>query len=127
MKDCIRYSPRASLILMGQCIQQMDVWQTIEEHVQIQQKVITHTPLEKLKDAFINILAGGHGLVEVNTRVRTDRALSAAFGRERCAEQSTISDTLNACSAENVAGMRVALAELYQRFGAGYRHHYGKE
>jgi hypothetical protein len=127
MNDCIRFSPRASLILTGLWIQQMDVWDMIGEQVQIQQKVIEHTPLEKLKDAFINIMAGGHGLVEVNTRVRTDRALSAAFGRERCAEQSTVSDTLNACTEENVDGMRAALAELYQRYGAGYRHHYGKE
>lgn len=127
MKDCIRFSPRASLILTGLWVQQMDVWDVIGDQVQIQQKVIEHTPLDKLKDAFINIMAGGHGLVEVNTRVRTDRALSAAFGRERCAEQSTVSDTLNACTEENVEGMRVALAEFYQRYGAGYRHHYGKE
>lgn len=127
MKDCIRFSPRASLILTGLWVQQMDVWDVIGDQVQIQQKVIEHTPLEKLKDAFINIMAGGHGLVEVNTRVRTDRALSAAFGRERCAEQSTVSDTLNACTEENVDGMRVALAKFYQRYGAGYRHHYGKE
>lgn len=127
MENCIRYSPRASLILMGQRIQQMDVWQMIDEQVQIQQKVIEHTPLDKLKDAFINIMAGGHGLVEVNTRVRTDRALSAAFGRARCAEQSTVSDTLNACSEENVEAMRTALGHIYQRYGAGYGHHYGKE
>jgi hypothetical protein len=51
--------------------------------VQIRQKVIKHKPLDKLLDAFINILAGGHGMVEVNTRVRPDEALQRAFGRGR--------------------------------------------
>lgn len=66
--------------------------------MQIEQKVIKYTPVEKLQDAFINIMAGGHGMVEVNNRVRPDAALSAAFGRNGCAEQSTVSETVNACT-----------------------------
>lgn len=126
MKDCIRFSSRASLIVTGLRIRQMGVWEMIGERVMIRQKVIRYTPLEKLMDAFINIMAGGHGLVETNTRVRTDQALSAAFGRNGCAEQSTVSDTLNACTEENVEQMREALREIYRRYGAGYRHPYGK-
>lgn len=126
MSNCIKYSPRASLVMTGLRIGQMDIWPTIAEKVHIKQKVITHTPLEKVKDAFINILAGGHGLVEVNTRVRVDGALSRAFGRDKCAEQSTISDTFNACTAENVAEMRAAIQAIYQRYGQGYGHHYGQ-
>jgi len=127
MTNCIRYSPRASLVMTGMCVQQMAVWEMIGNRVTIQQKVILYTPLEKLMDAFINIMAGGHGLNETNTRVRTDQALSAAFGRTGCAEQSTISDTLNACTGGNVNQMRDALREVYRLYGAGYRHHYGKE
>lgn len=120
MTDCIRFSPRASLSLMGLRIEQMGVWKVVEEHLHIKQKTIQHTPLDKIKDTFINIVAGGHGLVEVNTRVRPDTALSAAFGRQGCADQSTISETLNHCTAENVTEMRAALRQLYQRYGAGY-------
>lgn len=127
MEDCIRFSPRASLTLIGLLARQMGIWDLIEEEVHIRQKVIKHTPLDKLKDAFINIIAGGHGLVEVNTRVRPDEALSAAFGRAGCADQSTVSDTLNSCSDENVEEMRVALRRVYRQYGAGYRHAYSKE
>jgi len=35
--------------------------------VHIKQKTIKHRPLEKLLDAFINILQGGKELSEVNT------------------------------------------------------------
>lgn len=127
MNNCIRFSPRASLTLMGMRAGQMGIWDMIDEHLDIKQKVLKHTPLDKLKDAFINIVAGGHGLVEVNTRVRPDRALSAAFGRARCADQSTVSDTLNRCTDENIEEMRAALRQIYQRYGAGYHHHYGQE
>lgn len=126
MYNNIVFSPRASLAMTGMCIQQMGIWETIGQHVTIQQKVITHTPLEKLQDAFINIMAGGHGLVEVNTRVRTDLGLLQAFGRSCSAEQSTISDTLNSCTERNVDQMRAALQTIYRQYGQGYAHHYGK-
>jgi hypothetical protein len=90
----------------------MGIWQTIEKNVQIKQKVIKYTPVEKLQDAFINIMAGGHGVVEINNRVRPDAALSAAFGRSGCAEQSTVNETLNACTESTVKQMRTGQRRL---------------
>jgi hypothetical protein len=126
MEHSIRYSPRASLAIMGMCSQQMGVWGMIGKQVKIQQKTVTHTPLQKLQDAFINILAGGHGIVEINQRVKPDRGLLAAFGRSTCADQSGVSQTLTACQPENAAQMRQALQEIYRRYGAGYSHPYGQ-
>lgn len=126
MKDCIRYSPRASLAMVGMSIQQMGIWEMIGQAVHIQQKTVTHSPVEKLQDAFINIMAGGQGIVEVNQRVKPDAGLSAAFGRQGCADQSGVSATLNACQAEQVEQMRQAMTTIYRRYGAGYRHDYGR-
>lgn len=126
MSNCIRYSPRASLAIVGMNIQQMGIWAMIGQQVKIQQKTVTHTPLQKLQDAFINIMAGGQGIVEVNQRVKPDAALSAAFGRQQCADQSGVSATLNACQTENVEQMRQAMRTIYRRYGAGYRHDYGR-
>lgn len=117
-------SPRASLAVIGQRFQQRGMWTTIERHVQIKQKVLQHTPLDKLKDCLINILAGGTGVVETNLRVRPDRAMQLAFGRKSCAEQSTISDTLNACTADNVSQMRMAIHEILHCYGSSYQHAY---
>jgi hypothetical protein len=94
-------------------MRQMRIWVAVGKRVHIKQKVIKHTPSDKLKDAFINILAGGQGLVEVNKRARPDEGLQRAFGREACAEQSTISETLNACTEDNEDQMRQAVQELY--------------
>jgi len=126
MKNCIRYSPRASLAIVGMKMRQMGIWEMIGQRVTIQQKTVVHTPLEKLQDAFINNMAGGQGIVEVNQRVKPDAALSAAFGRERCADQSGVSTTLSACQAKDVAQMRQAMPDIYRRYGAGYGHHYGR-
>jgi hypothetical protein len=99
----------------------------IEEHVQIAQKTVKYTPLEKLQDGLLAILAGAHGVVEINKRVRADRALQVAFGREGCAEQSVVQDTLDACTTENVVQMQAALDEIYRRHSQGYRHKYEQE
>jgi hypothetical protein len=127
MDHYTRFSARASLGAVGMQMQRMGLWKSVGKQVQIKQKVIKHTPLEKLLDAFINILAGGHGLVEVNKRVKRDEALQRAFGRDGCADQSTISDTLNACTEENVEQMRQSLAEIYRSYGRGYRHIYREQ
>jgi hypothetical protein len=124
MNKCTRFSVRASLAAFGLNMRHMKVWGVVEEGVDIKQKTITHTPLEKLKDALINILAGGQGLVEINTRVRTDQMVQAAFGRANCADQSTVSDTLNACTEEAVKQMKAALQTIYQAHSQGYQHDY---
>jgi hypothetical protein len=77
-----------------------------------------------LYDALIALLAGAHGLVEINTRLRSDAALQAAFGRRACAEQSVVQETLNACNAETVAQMQAAVDVIYRQHSQGYRHDY---
>ena len=87
----------------------------IEELVKIEQKVIKDTAVQKLHDAFITMLAGAHGLVEITTRLRSDRGLQVAIGRARCAEQSVAQDKLDACTAENVRQMEAALDTIYRQ------------
>jgi hypothetical protein len=105
-------------------MRQQGIWKVIEDRVKIKQKVRKHRPTDKLLDCLINILAGGAGVVEINTRVRPDRGLQAAFGRSACADQSGVSTTLNACSQETVAQMRAALTSIYRQHSLGYRHDY---
>ena len=127
MKKYTTFSPRCSLAAVGLLMRRLGLWRVVEKWVQIQQKTVKHTPLEKLLDAFLNILAGGQGLCELNTRVRPDRALQRAFGRARCADQSQVSTTLNRCVEDNVIEMRHVCKEIYQAHGEGYRHNYEQQ
>jgi len=119
------YTPRATLCALGVKVRSLKLFDTIAEHVRVRQKTIKHTPLEKLEDAFIAILAGAHGLVEVNTRVRADAAVQRAFGRRDCAEQSVVQETLSACTGENVRQMGEAIDAIFRAHSRAYRHDYG--
>jgi len=118
------FTARASLAAFGLRLQAWGVWDVIRQHLQIKQKVRNHQPLDKLMDCFINILSGGAGLVEINLLVRPDVAVQRAFGRQTCAEQSTISDTLNACTADNVQQLRAAVQIVLRQHGQSYQHDY---
>jgi hypothetical protein len=120
------FSGQASLAAVGLWMSEKQVWKVIEAQVKIRQKVIQHTPTDKLKDVLMTILAGGHGVVEANTRVRADKALQLAFGRTGCAEQSTLSATLDASTATNVQELAAALKVIYHQQSQGYRHAYAQ-
>jgi hypothetical protein len=104
---------QASLVAIGTLIEQQHILDPLRQSVLIAQKTIRHSPTDKLIDALIGMLAGGKGMVEVNTKVRSDVALQRAFGRRGCAEQSTIQDTLDHCSLENVAQLEQAIDETF--------------
>jgi hypothetical protein len=98
---------------LGVRFQQMAIWPIVKAHVAIRQQVLRLRPLDKLLDCLINVLAGGTGLIEIYTR-----------GRPACAEQSTVSETLNACTPDNVAQMRTAIKLILPRHAQCYRHNY---
>ena len=108
-------------------MQQLKVFEPIRQRVKIEQKSVKYTPIEKLYDGFITLLAGAHGLVEINTRLRADPALQAAFGRTGGAEQSVVQPTLDCWTAEQVTQMRQAVDCIYHEHSRGYRHNYQAE
>ena len=119
-----RFSSRATLAALGVKISSLKLLEPIKQKVVILQKSIHHTPSQKLTDAFIAILAGAHGLHEINSRVRSDDALQRAFGRDSCAEQSVVQETLNACTELNVQQMQQALDVVFHQHSAVCRHNY---
>jgi hypothetical protein len=92
--------------------------------VEIAQKTVRHSPQEKLLDALIGIMAGCKALYETNVRVRPDLPLQKAFGRDRCADQSTISKTLNAFTQEAVLELREAIETIQRSHSALFSHDY---
>ena len=126
--DVVRQStPHATLVALGLKVQALDLFHPIREQVHIKQKTVRYTPTDKLYDAWIAILAGAHGLVEVNTRLRSDPVLQAAFGRSACAEQSVIQDTLDACDTTTVQQMEQALTTIFRQQSQAYRHDYTQQ
>ncbi len=119
-----RYSPRVALAAIGLHLRHLKLLDPIKQKVVILQKSIRHTPFQKLTDAFITILAGAHGLAEINTRLRSDEALQRAFGRAACAEQSVVQETLSTCTELNVQQMQVAMDDIFRAHSRAFRHNY---
>jgi hypothetical protein len=121
------FSARASLAALGMALRQRRILAPISKHVHIAQKTVKYSPDEKLQDALINMLCGAQGMVEINKRVKPDTALQRAFGRDGCAEQSVVQDTLDACTQQNVEQMYTALDEIFGRHSQACRHNYHAE
>lgn len=129
MNECItettrHFTPAASLAALGVKLHHMKVFELIEQRVHIAQKTVTYRPIDKLYDGFIALLAGAHGLVEIKTRLRSDPALQAAFGRTACAEQSVVQQTLDSCRPEHVQQMEQAIDDLFRQHSQAAYHDY---
>src|SRR5436309_2541872 len=128
MQQCTGATPlprrtgHASLAALGVKLGQLDLLAPLREEVKIAQKAVKYTPCEKLTDCLIGILAGAHGIVEINEGLRADPALQAAFGRPACAEQSVIQDTLDACTTTNVTQMEQAIQRIFRQHGRAAQH-----
>jgi hypothetical protein len=121
-KSVQRATPHASLGVLGVQVQRLDLFGPIRQGVHSAQKTVRYAPVEKLYDAFIAVLAGAQGVVEINGRLRADQGLQAAFGRTGCAEQSVVQDTLDACTQETVTQLEAALDVIYRQHSHGYHH-----
>jgi hypothetical protein len=124
MKTTQHFSAHATLAALGLKVRSLRIFEPIEKQVRIFHKSIKHQPVEKLYDAFIAILAGAHGLSEINTRLRSDMVLQRAFGRSSCAEQSVVQRTLDACTEENISEMRKAVTSIFRAHSRAFRHKY---
>jgi hypothetical protein len=111
---------------LGLKLRSLDLFGPVRETVKIAQKTVKHRPTQKLYDAFITLLTGAQGLVEINTRLRSDTALQRAFGRTKCAEQSVVQETLDRCTAENVTQVEQAVATILRRHGQAPRHNFAQ-
>ena len=105
----------APLAALGYYLRQQDFFAPIRHEVKLKMKTVKHEPHEKLIDCLVSILVGCRSLGQRNLRLRPDEVLAAAWGRRRFAEQSTLWDTLDAFTGENVAQLRAALTTIYRR------------
>ena len=126
MEQYTGFSANASLALIAEWTNSNHIWDGLAEEVHIHQKMIRHSPNDKLKDLLINMWAGGVRVSSVNNLLRTDEALQRLFGRSACAEQSGISETLNAVTSENIIETTRFIQKVYREHSLSCRHEYEK-
>jgi hypothetical protein len=108
-------------------LRQIGFFQPLEERVQIQQKALKYTSVQKLEMFFVALLAGAKAVSQTNLSVRVDPALCTAFGLPGCAEQSGIAHTLDAATEADVRALREAVAETFGQYSQACRHDWTRE
>lgn len=116
------HSAHASLCVLGSYLRRIGFFTPLEEPVQIQQKTLRYTPVQKLEMFLVALLAGAKAVSHTDTTVGVDPALCTAFGLPGCADQSVMAATLNAATPTDVAALQAALAETFRRFSRARRH-----
>ena len=109
MKRTTQHAPLAAL---GYFLRQQDFFAPLREHVKLRCKTVLHEPHEKLLDIVVSMLADCASLKQINTRLRPDLALAAAWGRDIFADQSTITRVLDAFTPASGAQLRTAVEQI---------------
>jgi hypothetical protein len=120
------FTPTAGLAALAVTLTDLDLFDPVRQHVHIPQKTVLDDPIDKLFDAFVALLAGAHGICEVNTRLRSDPVLQRAFGRARCAEQSVVQDTLDAATDDSVRQFQFASDAVLARHARSTHHRFDR-
>ena len=109
-----QYAPLAVLLAY---YRQENVLQPLE-NVSVKMKTRHFSPTDKLEQVLVSILAGCDTLSRVNTTIRPDLFLAQAGGWECVAEQSTLSETLDALTLKNIEQLDAAVRTIWRRHSA---------
>ena len=131
IKICLTSMPEETkfvpLGVLGYCLTRTDIMSPLFASLELPIKKVDHAPAEKLLDVLVSILAGCRALYQVNSRIRPDRALARAWGREQFAEQANLSRTLDAFGPAQVAQLRAGSELLFRRESRTLRHDFAQE
>ena len=117
-------SQHALLCLLGEKCRQEGLLEPLHQLVKIKQKTVRPSPTQKLQDCLLAILCGIEVVSEINTKLTADLAVSRAWGRTSCADQSSVQETLARCDEQNLVELRQALAQIMHKYSLAYRHNY---
>jgi hypothetical protein len=84
------------------------------KRVQIPLKTRDFSPVDKLIQILISILASCGSLYEVNPRLRCEAGLASIWGWPRFADQSSLSRTLDGLTLKQIEQLRESTAQIWQ-------------
>ena len=85
-------------------------------------KTIRHSPTEKLLEGLVLVLAGARATNQADLLLRPNRGLAHGWGQAQFAQQSTLADTLDRLTTENVEQVRQAFNTITRQHSASCQH-----
>lgn len=92
------------------------------ENVALQMKTRDFSPVCKLKQVLVSILAGCETLTAFNSKMDGEANLAAIWSWERFADQSTLSRTLDALTLMNIEQLRTATTAIWYALSQTRQH-----
>jgi hypothetical protein len=117
----------APLGVLGYCLTRSKFFDPVFSQLKLPIKTVDHQPREKLLDLLVSLLASCRSINQINTRIRPDLALAKAWDRERFAEQSTLTRTLNSFGKAEVEQLRVGNEALLRQEVGIFHHDFVKD
>jgi hypothetical protein len=116
--DQINHVP---LAVLGYALRRAGVLAPLEA-IQLPIKTIAHTPVEKLMEGVVLILAGGRATNQADLLLRPNHGLAQAWGQVQFAQQSTLADSLDRLTVDSIGQLRQAFNTITQQYSASCQH-----
>jgi hypothetical protein len=111
----------APLVALAAHYQQHKTLQPLES-VDVDMKTVTYSPVSKLQQVGLSLLAGCATVSEVNTGLRPDVALARVWGLEQFADQSILMRTLDKLTQMNIDQLRAAVTAIWRQHSQTLNH-----
>jgi hypothetical protein len=92
------------------------------EKVDLRMKIRDFSPVCKLKQVMLSILAGCETLTAFNSQLGGEAGLAAIWGWKRFADQSNLSRTLDALTLMNIEQLRTATTTIWRSISQTRQH-----
>lgn len=113
-----RYAPLAALSVLYQQKKRLQAL----EFVKIAMKTRDFSPVDKLQQVLLSILAGCETISEVNGKLRPESGLAQIWQWDRFADQSCLSETLDALTQMNIDQLRLAVTDIWRSHSLVHQH-----
>jgi len=116
------FSITGFLVPTGHYAQKIGLIDLFKEHLKIKMKTVHHTPVEKIIELFVSMIAGCPDIKTVNNRLVPDKLAAAAWCQKQFADQSRVSEVLHRITPENLIQLEKIFQTLFNEQSLARRH-----
>ena len=116
------FSVTGFLIPTGHYAQKIGLIDLFKEHLRIKMKTVHHTPVEKIIELFVSMIAGCPDIKTVNNRLVSDKLAAVAWCQKQFADQSRVSEVLHRVTPENLLQLEEIFHTLFCQQSLARRH-----
>ncbi|MBT9162361.1 MAG: hypothetical protein DDT27_00919 [Dehalococcoidia bacterium] len=116
------FSITGFLVPTGHYAQDIGLIDLFKERLKIDMKTVHHTPVEKVIELFVSMIAGCPDVKTVNNRLVPDRLAAAAWCQKQFADQSQVSEVVHRITPENLLQLEEISHTLFSQRSLARRH-----